>query len=442
MPSREELKAQVRRAIDSAGEEIVGVAQAILRHPEPGFREVKTSKLVAERLAALGIPHQTGIALTGVKGEVRCGSPGPSVAVLGELDSLIVSTHPYADPTTGAAHACGHHAQIGMLLGVAYALARSDVARHLAGRVVLIAVPAEEYIEIEYREGLREQGKVEFLGGKPEFIRLGALDDVHMAMMVHTTSNPEEKLLALSGTNNGIVAKQVHFTGRAAHAGSSPHLGVNALNAAMLALAAIHANRETFRDDDTVRVHPIITKGGEAVSSVPADVRLETFVRGRTVEAFTDASAKVDRALRAGAMAVGAKVRIKTLPGYLPLRNDPNFAAVFRQNAVALVGEENVAQITHRTGSTDMGDVSQIMPAIHPYAGGARGIGHGADYVVQDWERAVLNPARCMAMTLVDLLADGAKLAGEIRAKHRPAMTKEEYLRFMRSLFSDVTYEE
>ena len=100
-------------------------------------------------------------------------------------------------------------------------------------------------------------------------------------MMMHTTSAPSEKQLCLTGTNNGTVAKKIQFVGKGAHAGGSPHLGINALNAATLAMSAIHFNRETFVDTDTVRVHPIITKGGEAVSAVPADVRMETFVQGQ-----------------------------------------------------------------------------------------------------------------------------------------------------------------
>ena len=144
-------------------------------------------------------------------------------------------------PNTAAAHACGHHAQIGMLMGVAYGLLNSQVMDQLGGRVVFFAVPAEEYIEIEYRDDLRRAGKLEFLGGKPELIRLGELDDVDLAMMCHTSSIPEEKKLCISGTNNGTLAKKIRFLGKASHAGGAPHLGINALNAASLALMAIHA---------------------------------------------------------------------------------------------------------------------------------------------------------------------------------------------------------
>src|SRR6185369_13835703 len=124
---------------------------------------------------------------------------------------------------------------------------------------------------------------------------------------------------------------------RAAHAGGAPHRGVNALYAAHIGLMAINAVRETFRDDDTIRVHPIVTHGGSQVNVIPADVRLETYVRGRTVEAILDANAKVDRAFRAGALGLGARVEIETLPGYLPLFNDPELTRHFEANVRPLV---------------------------------------------------------------------------------------------------------
>ena len=440
MPSKEDLKRQAFQAIDVRSDEIVNLAKTILQNPEPGFRESKTSDLVARKFAELGVPFRAGLALTGIRSDLIGGTAGPALAILGELDSLIVNEHPYASPESGAAHACGHHCQIAMMLGAAMALMQPDILSALSGRLIFMAVPAEEYIEIEYRDSLRRQGKIEFLGGKPELIKLGEFDDVDMAMMLHTTSNREDKQLCISGTNNGTVAKRIQFIGRGAHAGGSPHLGINALNAATLALSGIHFNRETFRDEDTVRVHPIITKGGEAVSAVPADVRMETFVRGRTLEAVMDANRKVDRALKAGAMAVGASVNIQTIPGYLPLNQDKSMAEVFEANSVDLVGQENVGYVSHRTGSTDMGDISHLMPAIHPYVGGASGIGHGADYVVEDYGLAVVTAAKALAATAVDLLADGAAKAGSIISGHRPEMTREEYLKFMRGLASEETF--
>src|SRR5262249_32148867 len=162
---------------------------------------------------------------------------------------------------------------------------------------------------------------------------------------------------------------------------------------------------ETFRDDDTVRVHPIITQGGRSASIIPADVRMETFVRAKTLEAIQDANMKVDRALRAGALAMGATVRITTVPGYMPMTQDQNLVPLFKQNAARLVGGDQIAHTGHRTGSTDVGDMSLILPVVHPYAAGAIGTGHGADYTIVDFDNAVINAAKAMALTSIDLLA-------------------------------------
>src|SRR3989475_3772666 len=172
---------------------------------------------------------------------------------------------------------------------------------------------------------------------------------------------------------------------------------------------AINAIRETFRDEDTIRVPPIITHGGSQVNVIPGEVRIETYVRGKTVEAILDANRKVDRALRAGALALGATVEIETLPGYMPMACDATMAGWFKANATALVGEEHYRQIGHRTGSTDMGDLSMVMPVLHPYVGGARGTGHGADYEIVDKPLAYLVPAKALAAMAVDLLWEGGR---------------------------------
>ena len=442
MKTVQELKEAVEAEIDRHSEEAIGLAKDILNAPEPGFREQRTSRLVAQRLRQAGIAYEEGIAITGLKGMLDSGNPGPTVAVVGELDSLIVQGHPYADPDTAAAHACGHHCQIGMLMAAARGLKAAGVMESLSGRVALIVAPAEEYIEIEFRDELRRQGKLEFLVGKPEFIRLGAMDDVDMAMMVHTGTGPEGAKFSAWESTNGMVAKRIKFTGVAAHAGAAPHEGVNALNAAMIALSAIHAQRETHRDEDAVRIHPIITRGGVAVSSVPADVGMETFVRARSVEALRSAARGVDRALRAGALAVGGSVTITTLPGYLPKTDDATMLGLFRANAMSFVGEEEFVSLGHSPGSTDMGDVSQIMPVIHPHVVSATGRGHGSDYLVQDYELAVTASAKSMAMTIVDLLADGARLAREIKKNYRAPLTKGEYLSLLRGTVKEETFTE
>ncbi len=436
MTNREELKRKACDAIEKRKTEVIGVAKSIFQNPEMGFKEQRTARLVARKFSELGIPYRDGIALTGVKGALYGeAGPGPRVAIIGELDGLPVFEHPHADADTGAAHACGHHAQIGMMLGATMGLQSSEVLQELSGSIAPFAVPAEEFTEVEQRLGLRDENRLEFLGGKQELIRLGEFDDVDMAIMCHTASEMGERMFSMGGTSNGHVVKYVEYIGQGAHAGAAPHMGINALNAANFALAAIHANRETSREQETARIHGIITKGGEVVSAVPADVRLEWRVRSSTPGDLVKNNAKVDRCFKSGAMAVGAKVKITTIPGYFPLCQDLALQELFQNNATLLLGRDRVSvmpQGMNRGGSTDMGDLSQIMPVCHPYTAGATGPGHSKDYMVSDYGRAVINPAKIMAMVVIDLLAEGAAKAQEVLAKSKPNMTTDEYVNFQR----------
>jgi amidohydrolase len=440
--AHDELKQRVLDEIDRHADDLIAVGERIYRDPELGFKEFRTSKIVAGEFQKLGLAFHEGIAITGLKTMVGGGSAGPTVGVIGELDSVLVADHEFANKETGAAHCCGHNAQITTMLGVANGLIRSGVLSELAGNVAFFAVPAEEYVEIDYRAQLRREGKTEFLGGKSEMIRLGAFDDIDMAMMVHGASSMNmEAIAGVSASNNGFVGKQARFVGKAAHAGGAPHRGVNALYAANLALDAINAQRETFRDDDTIRIHPILTRGGDLVNVIPNDVRFETMVRGKTAEAIEDAGRKVDRALRAGAVALGAQVEITTLPGYMPLFNDRQMADLFKGNFLTFYSEDEWEETGHRTGSTDMGDIAHIMPALHPHVRGFSGAGHGSDWAIEDKYQAYILPAKLMAMTVIDLLAGGAATAREIIETSKPPMTKDEYLAFMRRNAREETFD-
>jgi amidohydrolase len=441
MTTSARLKQEICEAIDRRADRIIALGEAIRRHPELGFKEFRTARLVEETFRELGLSPKTGLAITGVRAEARGATDGPTFALLGELDALVVTGHPGADPETGAAHACGHNAQIAGLLGAAMGLLDAKALERLAGRVVFFAVPAEEYGDVEWRVQQAREGRLEFLGGKPELLRLGHFDDVDLAMMIHTTPQPEMKKAGVAASNNGCIVKTVRYVGRAAHAGGAPHLGINALYAANIGLAAINAVRETFRDEDSIRVHPIITHGGSQVNVIPADVRIETYVRGRSVEAILDANVRVDRALRAGALALGATVEIETLPGYLPLFNHAGMTERFVANAAVALGADQVTRTGHRSGSTDMGDVSHVMPTLHPYMGGASGSGHGADYVITDPRLAYLEPAKQLAMLAVDMLADGATGARQVLADGKPRMTRQEYLAFQRKIARTETFD-
>ncbi|MGC8633757.1 MAG: amidohydrolase [Candidatus Limnocylindrales bacterium] len=434
MDAADHLISSALAAVDANWNEILDVAHAVWARPEMGFREYTTAALVADRLRALGLEPREGLALTGVRADLALGAPGPTVAILGEMDALPVPDHPAADPVTGAAHACGHHAQIAQLLGVATALHSAAVEGALTGRVAFIAVPAEEYVDLAWRSEQARAGRIEFLGGKPELIRLGVFDDVDMAMFIHASSSPEDRRLSIPSASTGFVVKRTRFLGRAAHAAAAPEAGINALHAASLALTAVGMQRETFRDEDGVRVHSIITHGGDAVNVVPAEARLETYVRALTLDAMQDAAAKVDRSARGAAVALGSGVEIETLPGYLPLIQDAVLARRFGAQARAIVGDDGWALRPPTKASTDAGDLSQVMPVLHPSAGGFGGAIHGASFRVLDEQSAYIDPTKALVATLVDLLADGAQGAREVLASAHPRLTIRGYLELVRGL--------
>jgi amidohydrolase len=434
MPTKEDLKKKAIEAIEKRSKEITEIGETILRNPELGYKEVKTAALVEEKFRSLGLPYKKGLALTGVVARVPGKSKRLHVALMGELDSIRIPVHPFADPLTGAAHGCGHNAQIAGMLGAGMGLLESGAMKELDGDVSLMAVPAEELVELEYRNKLRDEGKIAFLTGKQEFIRLGVFDGVDMAMMFHVEMSEPPQKVAVGVTMNGCLAKFIRYKGKESHAGGAPHLGVNALNAALLGLMGIHAQRETFKDEDSIRVHPILTKGGDLVNVVPGDVRIETFVRGRTSEAFQDAHRKVNRALKAGAMAVGAEVEIRNLPGYLPLLGNQQLDGVFAANMASLLGPEAIGQSPHLTGSSDMGDITHLMPGLHPMIKAGSAKVHTEGFGIQDTRLAYIETAKGLAMTVIDLLWDGAREGLAIKSAYRPKYTKEQFLKFWESL--------
>lgn len=430
---KQELKALACQIIDEHHDQIMALGDSIFAEPETGWKEFKTAEKIKKVFTELGFPTKDKQCITGVIAQVKGKENKLKVAVMGELDALGLPESPYADPRTGAAHMCGHHCMIAALSGVAYALHDGRIAGALSGDVALIAVPAEEFIEIGYRNQLRREGKIKMFGGKQEFIYRGLLDDIDMMVMQHTTPTEGEQETPIKanvgGISNGFVSKEVCYIGKASHAGGAPEKGINALNAAKIGLVAIDAQRETFRDEDHIRVHPIITKGGDTVNIVPADVRLETYVRGASIDAILDASAKVNRALKAGGYAVGAETKIDEIPGYLPMDPCPAMQDLMYANLTALLGKDHVARhIPFNGGSTDAADVAALMPVVHAYVGGAAGRAHTKDYHIVDKELAYITAAKALIMTVIDLLADGAAEGLAIKDGFKPAMTKQEYI--------------
>ena len=422
----------IKKAVDKYRKLILDAERYIWNNPETGYKEVKTSKYLETEMRKLGYNLVMAGDIPGFYTVLDTGKPGPEVLVLAELDSVICSAHPESDKETGAVHSCGHNAQCAALLGVAGILKEPGVLDGLSGRIRLCFVPAEELLEIEYRLSLKNKGIIKYLGGKSEFLHRGYFDDVDIAFMVHTGAR-----YRVGEGCVGALSKNVIYKGKSSHAGGSPQDGINALYAANLGLNAINSIRETFVEKDIMRVHPIITHGGDMVNAIPHEVKLESYVRGKTFDAIVKENKKINRALIGAALSLGANVEIIDMPAFTPLVNDPGMIQVAKDAAELAIPEENFTNDgLFGSGSTDMGDLSSIMPSIHPNCGGRKGTGHGADYYVADPEVACVKCAKWQVAMIKVLLENDAQRAKEVIKNFTPRFkSKEEFLAFQDSLW-------
>jgi len=442
------IEQRILQLIESHSKDIIEVGRDVYRNAELGYKEHRTSALIREKLESLGIVCGENLAVTGFKGYLKPKDAGsPVLAVIGEMDGLPISNHICANPETGASHCCGHNAQIAALIGAAIALSDPQVKEALGGNIVFMAVPAEEYVDMEFRMELQKKGVICYGGGKSELIRIGAFDDVDLAVGHHTVCNTNGYLLA-NGTTNGFVNKTVHFYGKAAHAADRPHEGINALNAAQLMLHAIDLQRETFRDQDAVRIHSILTEAGTATNVITERACVESSVRAKRIDALRDASRKYDRAVRAGAVALGCRAEIITTPGYLPVHplQDTHWMEQVLEDlsieAKAHGHDYSVGyrrQDFHEAGSTDFGELSSLLPVYQFRTGGYKGALHNADICVTNEQLAYVEAAKAFALLSYRLMKDRAQGAKETIEHFTPAITKEQYFAYMKEMNTVVS---
>lgn len=425
-----ELKERIYNSTDTNREKIISLAEKILKNPETGYFEEKTSALVRKTFDEYEIKYEYPLAITGVKAKLKGRKSLFNVCIIGELDAVKCSGHEFASQS-GASHACGHNAQIAYMLGAAIAIKESGIMSELDGDITFFAVPAEEFIEIEQRKNLINEGKINFLGGKQQLIFEGAFDDVDMAMMIHALPNEPEAVAFTRCSNLGFLAKTITFYGKAAH-GSTPYEGTNALNAAALSILGIHSNRETFTEAEKIRIHPIITKGGDVVNSVPDEVCIDTYVRGATFDAIKKGDNAVERSVHGASDMIGTKVCIENIPGYLPLFEDETLSEIFENNASVFIDDKNIIKNQTITGSTDIGDLSNLIPVIQPSMGGFSGNLHGVNFTVENKDYAYILPAKILAATAAELLFDNAKKAKNVTENFKPKMTKNQYLNYLK----------
>ena len=426
--------------LDKQLESIINLCEDIYKNPELGYKEFNTRKKVIDVLEKACIPYRD-CAYTGILSEIDSGKEGPHIALICELDAVPTLNHPYANKDDNAAHTCGHYAQIGVMLSLFVALKEANTLDKLCGKVTLVVTPAEEFCDMDYRKNLIKEGKISHPSGKQEMISLGIFDDVDIVLSCHAMGLDMEKYHAEIGAGlNGFIGKRVIFYGKAAHAGSNPAGGVNALNAANLAMSGINFLRETLREEDAIRVHFVMSEGGQTVNTVPSRTQLEMYVRAKTVDAIFETNEKVERAIKAGAYAIGCDVEIQDTPGYFPLHQDENLTELVKEHILKYMGPEWVAQGTHGFASGDMGDISMMWPTVEIGVAGFTGTMHGVDFKTADYEQAYKVPAHYFADTIIDLLSNGGEKAYSIKERFKPVMSKENYLELLDNLNKSTIY--
>lgn len=428
----DETGQRILRLIDVHKDQIIAFAEDIAAHPEPGYEEFCTAGKTAEVLKNLGYKVTEYLARTGVKG-TKSIKEGPSLTVIGELDAIGCHSHPNANPVTGVAHACGHHAQMAAMIGCAIAMADPDVQKCLAGTVNFLAVPAEEYIDADKRARLKKEG-IEFCCGKSEMIRTGVFDDTDIALTTHVHMVPVEEDFYLGNPAcNGYSAERVTVRGKAAHGAIDPWNGVNALSITTSAIQMMGLMRETFREEDHVRLHNVIRKAGDVINSVPDEAIVETKVRAASLDKICEITDMVNRAYAGSAYAFGGKIEIEKLQGYMPI--------IPRAADNALIEAADDLGLNYRTvqkgdfnnACTDVGDLSHLVPVVNFTFKGFEGKLHGADFKITDPEKAYILPAKLLALTVYKLLKNGGQEAKKITKSYTPVFNKESYIQYVKN---------
>ncbi|MCI0476324.1 MAG: M20 family metallopeptidase [Anaerolineales bacterium] len=377
MTNISDLKQRAIKNVDAARDELIQLSSTIHANPELAFKEFKSSALLCDALEKHGLKVERGIGglETAFRAEARGSRSCATIAILAEYDAL---------PELG--HACGHNIIGTAAIGAGIAL--KPLMSEIPGRVLVIGTPAEE-------------GG----GGKVILLKNRAFESVDAAMMVHPA--------ARTMVTRGSLATQrvtLEFFGKASHAASSPEDGISALEALLAAFHNINAMRLHLRAD--ARVHGIITHGGAAINIIPEYAAAKFSIRAATRAYVAEIMQRVIQCAQAGAVATGAQFKHSIDDGYLEIIPNRALARAFAENWRALGVEVHEPRPNERMGSTDMGDVSHALPALHPYIAIVPDGTPGHSVEMRAASNApvghtgLLNAAKGLALTAIDLLCD------------------------------------
>ncbi|MEE8204763.1 MAG: M20 family metallopeptidase [Dehalococcoidales bacterium] len=375
------LKTQVKAEVDSRRRQLTELSLKIHSHPEMGFKEHQASNWLTHYLEANGFTVERGIAKLPTAFRASYGNGRPAIAILAEYDAL---------PQLG--HACGHNLIAASAVGAA--VAARPAIDHLGGSLTVIGTPAEE-----------------LYGGKAIMAARGAFKDIDMAMMMHPSTHDTATSRTLA-----CITLEVEFFGREAHAAAHPEDGINALEALLQSFTAINSLRQHIKDK--ARIHGIITDGGQAANVVPAHSAASFIVRAEEETYLEELKQKVLNCFIGAATASSARLEYRWQEfHYAPMRNNLEMARLFIANMNTLGRNTQLENPNQSFGSTDTGNVSQLVPSIHPSVAiaPAEVSIHSPQFAraaaSEAGSQGMIDAAKALAMTVVDLLADPETVA-------------------------------
>jgi len=375
----DKLKSDIIRKVDSQRTKLIALSHRIHDNPETGFHEVKASKWLCAYLETNGFEIERGICDLPTSFRATYGKGKPVIALMAEYDAL---------PQIG--HACGHNIICTAASGAA--IAAKEAIDQYGGSIVVIGTPAEE-----------------LYGGKAIMAERGAFNAIDVAMIVHPSTHDLASARALA-----CITLEVEFFGKAAHAAARPEEGINALEALILSFNGVNSLRQHIRE--RARIHGIITKGGDAPNIVP-DHTAGTFLVRAVDEAYLEElKIKVLNCFQAAAQATGAQLQFTWKEYYAPMRANMTLAKVLAAN-MHTVGRNPEPIPDRASGSSDVGNVSMLVPAIHPEVAivphniSLHSVDFRAAAVSEEGDRGLLDGAKILALTTVDLLANPKTIA-------------------------------
>lgn len=369
-------------------DQLLSFTEDLFDHPELGYKEVRTAEKVIEYLQDVNPSVAVErFAKTGIKVSLST-DKSYTMAFIAELDAVFAPSHFNSASDSGAAHNCGHYTQVAIALALYDYYIKTKKHEEFEFNLCFIFIPAEEYLDLDYRRELRDKGDISYLGGKPEAMSLGVFDDIDFAMSVHAIGETfTEPTIEVNCDLAGFLYKYYTFEGKSAHAGFDPFSGVNAYNISSLFNVALGLRRQQFRDTENIRINPIVMDSHMSTNVIPNYIKVGTDLRAKTVDYMKEVALDLDQTAEGSALALGGQVKVETEMGYLPFVQDRYLNSFVEE---AFKEYDAIPSIIDDRGSIaaagDIGDLSFMMPCIQISYGGFSGTIHGDDFKMIDPE--------------------------------------------------------